>query len=33
MKKIKMTGGLAMALFWGGVVVLFVILKLFVFTS
>ncbi len=31
MKKTKMTGGMAMALFWGSVVVIFILLKIFVF--
>lgn len=33
MKKINMSAGLAMALFWGSVVVILIVLKVFVFTS
>jgi len=33
MKKINMSGGLAMSLFWGSVVVILILLKIFVFTN
>ncbi len=33
MEKSKMSGGLAMALFWGSVVVILILLKVFVFTG
>lgn len=31
MKKFKITGGMAMALFWGSVFILLILLKVFVF--
>jgi hypothetical protein len=33
MKKINISAGMAMSLFWGGVVVILILLKIFVFNS